>query len=103
MHVAGLTAKAKRWWWWWYMPVTITIADANGSPVPNATVDGSFSHAISGDVPCTTKGTGKCGVVSALILDGTRTITYTVTNVTHATLTYQADDSIATSVTVKKR
>jgi VCBS repeat-containing protein len=102
MHVAGLNLTATRWWWWWYSRVTITIEDGSGSPVPDATVSGSFSHAISGDISCTTNGAGQCGRTSALILDRSKSITFTVTDVTHATLAYQPGDNVATSVTANK-
>jgi len=71
--------------------VTITVHDSNHRPVANATVSGSWSSGGSGS--CTTNGTGQCAVSRSTIPKSTRSVTFTVVSVTHATLTYNAPDN----------
>jgi hypothetical protein len=80
--------------------------------VANATVDGTFSGAYSASDSCTTDASGWCGVTSPYVVKGgpsQGSMTWTVDDVTHATLTYAPGDntdpdgdSDGTSITVNK-
>jgi serine protease len=92
----------------WQVLVTVTIHDQNCNPVADATVFGSWSGAKSGDVSGTT---GADGTVSFNTgsMNGGSSVTFTVTDVTHTTLTYNAlvnhdpdGDSNGTIITVSK-
>ena len=86
----------------WKATVTITVTDASGAAVGNATVTGAFSGAISGTVSCTTDATGRCSVSSAAIKRTSKTATFTVSKITHATLLYEASANLAGSIIVNK-
>ena len=86
----------------WKATVTITVTDASGSAVANATVTGAFSGGTSGTFSCTTDATGRCSVSSAAIKKTSKTATFTVSSITHAMLLYEASANLATSITVAK-
>jgi hypothetical protein len=93
----------------WQAVVTILVHDAAHSPVANATVSGSWSAGDSGPAICATDASGMCSVMSAQLPKSTGAITFQVTGVTHAALTYDptdnhdADgDSDGTSIVVNK-
>jgi len=88
----------------WEARITIRVADRAGSPVPSATVSGLFSDGPS-LFQCATNTTGSCTVVGYQWM--LSCLTFTVTNVSHATLKYEpalnADpdgDSNGTQITV---
>ena len=65
---------------------------------------------IGGTAACTTDTGGLCVVTRPSVPSGTKTVTFTVTGVTHATLTYNAasnhdadGDSNGTSIVVRRR
>lgn len=110
VHVGDLdgsssTAGRKRW----RATVTITALDNNGSSVANANVSGDWSGGTSGSASCTTDGSGVCSVTSAKIKNRRGSVTFTVSGISHATLTYNAaantdpdGDSDGTTITVSK-
>lgn len=109
MHVGDLDGNSINNGRTWAAEVTILIVDAAGSPVSNATVDGAWSGGASGPASCTTDGSGTCTVVASGILKRDGTATFTVNDVTHSTLTYDASantdpdgDSDGTSITLSK-
>jgi len=79
----------------WRATVTITIHDAGHSVVSGATVTGTWGAGdTSGQtLSCITNGSGTCFVTSGRINTSIATVTFTVTGVTHATLTYQSSDN----------
>jgi len=110
MHVgdldgsSDLKGKSGRW----EVFVTVTIHDENCDLVANATVTGDWSGATTGTVSGTT---GSDGTVtfSTGNMSGGDSVTFTVTGVTHDTLTYDSaanhdpdGDSDGTSITVSK-
>jgi len=110
MHVGdldgskALKGKSGRW----EVSVTVTIHDADHNLVANATVTGEWSGATTGTVSGTT---GSDGTVtfSTGNMSGGDSVTFTVTGVTHDTLTYDDTanhdpdgDSDGTSITVYK-
>jgi len=87
MHVAdldgsGVITSGKIW----TATVTITVVDDTGAPVSGATVTGRF-RSVTG-LTCTTDGAGMCSI--SLANTRRRSETFTVTNVSHGTLTYDA-------------
>src|SRR5215831_20731517 len=72
----------------WTATVTITIHDSNHGPVANARLSGSWSDGGAGS--CTTSGSGQCAVSKSRIPKSTKSMTFTVVNVTQPTLTYNA-------------
>jgi hypothetical protein len=87
MRVADLdgvtTVKGNQW----TARVTVTVVDATGSPVPGATVTGAWSGPISLVATGTTGSDGTVTLSSGSMKTGT-SVTFTVNNITHSTLTY---------------
>jgi len=107
MHVGDLDGSIMNQGSTWTAIATITLHDSNHSPVANATASGSWSNGGTGS--CTTSASGRCSMSQSGILKKTASVTFTVGNVTHATLTYKpADnhdpdgDSTGTSLTVTR-
>jgi hypothetical protein len=71
--------------------VTITVHDGSHTPVANATVSGAWTSGGTGS--CTTNPYGQCTVSRSGMPKKTGSVTFTVVNVTHATLTYGAADN----------
>jgi len=93
----------------WNTTITIRIEDANHNPVANATVSGAWSAGASGSGTCVTNGSGQCTVTKNSINKNSSSVTFTVTDVTHATYTYTFGnnhdpdgDSNGTAITVLK-
>jgi serine protease len=93
----------------WKGTVTITVKDAGGAVVPNATVTGAWSGGYTATVTCVTNTAGQCSVSTANLKKTVTSVTFTVTNVTHATLTYYPavnsdpdGDSTGTVITIAK-
>lgn len=75
---------------------TITIKDTNGAVVPNANVYTSWTGKWTGTLSGTTNSSGQVTLTTPWVwFNGTFTVT--VTNVTHATLTYDPTLNIETS------
>ncbi len=111
MHIGDLDGSSAwiGWGFKWEATVTITVHDANHNPVSNATVYGSWSDGATGDATCTTDSSGMCAVTSPKIKSRIGSTTFTVDNVTHATLTYDPaanhdpdGDSDGVSITVNR-
>jgi hypothetical protein len=92
MHVGDLDGASTTLGSRWTASVTITIHDSNHAPVANATVSGGWSNGASGPASCTTNGSGTC-TVTKNIPNSKASVNFTVNNVTHATLTYNAADN----------
>ncbi len=93
----------------WNAKVTITIRDSNQALVANATVTGNWSNGANGSTSCTTNSTGQCTVSKGGIKKGQASVTWTVNNVTHATLSYSVGansdpdgDSNGTTIVIQK-
>jgi len=88
LHVSDLDrASARLVFGIWQAQITIRIADRAGTPVSAARVSGLFSDGPS-LFQCTTSPSGSCSVVGYQWT--LPCLTFTVTNVTHATLKYDA-------------
>lgn len=96
----------------WRATVTVTVHDTSHNPVPDAMVSGLWSagDANGRTFACLTNSNGQCSVTSGRLLKSTDfNVTYTVTSLSHATLTYQPaanhdpdSDSDGTSITVSR-
>ena len=102
MHVGNLDGNGRYTFgnFRWVADVTITIHDSSNNPVANATVSGSWS--TGGTSSCTTGGSGTCTVTSGTLTRRDASTTFTVSDVTHASLTYQPADNQSTSITVNR-
>jgi PKD repeat protein len=95
MGVSALTGTGAGNRNFWKATVTITVQDNTTQPVANATVYGVWSGGASGSSSCLTDSSGECSVTSPK--STADSITFTVMDVTHATLTF---DDIRKSITV---
>lgn len=109
LHIADLDGAKTSLGNRWTSTVTISVVDNLGAPVTGATVTGTWSAGTGGTTSCVTGSTGTCSVTRNRIANRILTVTYTVTTVTHATLTYQSSantdpdgDSTGTAITVAK-
>ena len=94
----------------WRATVAVTAHDVDDAPVSGATVTGTWSAGDTNGrtLSCTTDGTGRCTVQSGrLSLATNANVTFTITDVTHAGLTYLPSanhdpdgDSTGTSIVV---
>jgi hypothetical protein len=87
----------------------IAIHDNNEKLVTNATVSGKWTNGASGTASCVTNSSGVCQVSKTGLSTNTRSVTFTVTGVTRAPLTYKSSanhdpdgDSNGTSIMVSK-
>lgn len=108
LHVADLDGSSATSKNTWSASVTITVRDANSTPVSGATVSGTWSGSFSGTASCDTAG-GSCKVTTGNLAKSKTSVTFTVTNVTASGATYvpssngDADgDSNGTTITVLK-
>ena len=109
IHVGDLDGAGNKSGKGWRATVTITVHDDAGPPhgtVANATVSGAWSGGATAS--CTTGSSGQCNVTSGRLPNTTGSVTFTVSKVTHATLTHKATDnhdsdgdSDGTTITVK--
>jgi hypothetical protein len=114
MHIGDLDGSTTNGGANWKAYVTITLHDANHNPLSGATVSGSWNNPGSGGggatTSCTTNTNGQCQVHTGnLSKSSVNSTTFTVTGITHASKTYNANrnhdpesDSNGTSITVSK-
>lgn len=93
----------------WSAEVTILVVDNSGNPLQDATVAGQWSAGTPTAASCVTNVEGICAVVQSGLGRWIRSVTFTVEDVTHSSLTYKpADntdpdgDSDGTSITVPR-
>jgi hypothetical protein len=110
LHVGDLdgtsiTDKGHKWW----ATVSITVVDANGTPVADATMSGAWSNDDTNTSACTTDSHGQCSLASSLLGGKTGSVIFTVSGVTHASFSYDAannsdpdGDSDGSSITVSQ-
>jgi subtilisin family serine protease len=108
-HVGDLDRLAASQGNAWKATVTITVHDGSHNLLSNATVTGNWSGGFSGSGSCTTGSNGQCSVASGNIAKKKTNMTFTVGNVSKATLTYQPSanhdpdgDSNGTSIVINK-
>jgi thermitase len=93
MHVGDLDSVSTNFGKDWQATITITVHDTDHNPVSDATVSGSWRSGYSGTGSCTTDGSGQCSVTSGNIQEKLKSVTFAVSDVTHATLDYQRSDN----------
>jgi hypothetical protein len=87
----------------WQARVTIHVVDNTGNDVSGATVSGAWSNGYTGSASCTTGTTGTCTVKTSNLRNSrVSSVTFTVNNLKHATLTYNSGANAQTSVVVTK-
>jgi subtilisin family serine protease len=93
----------------WRATVTVTIRDASDNPVSGATVFGTWSGGTSGTASGPTIADGTVSFTTASLSKKIGSVTFTITDVTGANLTYDPSanhdpdtDSNGTSITVNK-
>ncbi len=91
MHVGDLDRTTLKQGNIWTASVTVTIHDGTHNGVSNVSVSGSWSTGGTG--LCTTGSSGNCTVSKSGIPRNNASVTFTVENVTHATLTYNTADN----------
>ncbi len=110
LHIGDLDGSGQDSGRKWDAEVTITVHDADHNPVANATVYGVFPGGRGAPtVSCTTDGSGVCTVSKTNINGNSASVTFTVEDVTHASLAYDAaanhdpdGDSDGTVIVVNK-
>ncbi|MGD2178246.1 MAG: M6 family metalloprotease domain-containing protein [Anaerolineae bacterium] len=109
MHIGDLDGASVNQGRTWRADVTITVHDASETPVRTATVTGTWSGGYSGSASCATDDNGTCVASSGDIRKNIGSTSFTVDDVTHSSLTYDAaanhdpdGDSDGTSITVYK-
>ncbi|MBK5294216.1 MAG: hypothetical protein JJE04_21370 [Acidobacteriia bacterium] len=90
MHIGDLDGSKSNQRNKWQATVTIAVHDGGVShaAVSSATVTGTWSN--GGTSNCTTGIAGTCSVTKSNISNGTASVTFNVTNVTHASMAYDA-------------
>ena len=93
----------------WIADVVIEVHGANEQPLAGAMVSGKWSNGYVGSGSCVTDVGGRCTVSSGPIPIQKIKTTFTVQNVTHATVSYDSSsnhdvdgDSNGTFITVSK-
>jgi serine protease AprX len=109
LHVGDLDRSSTLSGSKWNAIVTVYVHDNNEKPVANATVNGKWSNGATGTVSCNTNSSGSCQVTKTGLNTKTTSVTFTVTSVTHSTLTYKSSanhdpdgDSNGTSIVISK-
>jgi serine protease AprX len=102
IHVASLTgSSAANGKSGWRATARAEVRDSNDAPVANATVSGDWSDGFTGAASCVTGSTGVCTMTTSKLNNGTPSVTFTLTNVTHPTATYDGAAN-GTSVLIPK-
>jgi serine protease AprX len=109
MHVGDLDGSSALSKPKWDATVTIRIDDTNEDPVANAIVSGVWSSGPPGTDSCITNASGVCQITRTGLNSKSTSVTFTVSNVTQASLSYESSanhdpdgDSDGTSLTISK-
>ena len=103
MYIGDLTSASAPSGSKWNAEVDILVLDELGNPVANAQVFGSWSSGASGSDICMTNASGICTITKTNINGNRNSVTFTVDDVTHATLTYNASLNVEISIVVPKQ
>ena len=90
MHIGDLEGSSINPNSKWTANVTITVHDVTHNPIANATVRGAWSNGASGTASCVTNSSGQCSVSKSKISLSKNSVTFTVTNITQPTFTYNS-------------
>jgi lysophospholipase L1-like esterase len=97
--IGDLTGNASLRKGGWTAVVTILVRDDALAPAPGATVSGSWSTGAGSS--CTTDASGTCSV-SLNVNKKSAIVTWTVSSLTHATLTYDPGGNVASSISINR-
>jgi len=93
----------------WLAIVSITVVDAYGTPLAEATVSGAWSNDDTNTSACTTDSNGQCSLTGSLLGGKTGSVIFTVSGVSHATFAYDPanntdpeGDSDGSSITISQ-
>jgi PKD repeat protein len=95
MHVHDIVVTRNSFWWFSRGLATVTIYDAGGSPVPSATVYGSFSGPLSQNVSGSTNSSGQVSFTSNWTSGGGEWC-FEVTDIVKADWTYDSAANVVT-------
>lgn len=104
MHLGSLTGSSSSVTTnFWRATVTMIVHNASHQTVSNATVSGSWSGGTTGSASCVTNSSGQCSLIRNLSKSRASSATFTVNNITHASMTYSSgSNDVGTSVTMNK-
>jgi hypothetical protein len=88
VHVGDLDGLAESTGINWQVTVVIMVHDQNHQPVANASVTGNWSQGYVGSGSCVTAASGSCTIRSGKAAHDSTAITFTVSNILHASLPY---------------
>ncbi|MFB3110557.1 MAG: PKD domain-containing protein, partial [Gemmatimonadales bacterium] len=77
----------------WNATVTVIIHDVNENPIADTTVAGTWSAGANGSGSCATDTNGECSVTRNNINRNRSSVTFTVSNVSHASSSYLSGDN----------
>lgn len=72
----------------WDATVTITVYDGSDNAVVGADITGAWSDGATGSASCKTGDEGKCSISKSNLKQNIPSVTFTVTDIIHSTLTY---------------
>ncbi len=101
-HVADLSGFSTNGGSTWTATVTITVVDSTGRPVADAVVHGDWSQGNVSSSSCTTDSNGQCSVTSGSIHKRQGSVTFSVSDIGHAVLTYDPTANVKTSISIAK-
>ena len=74
----------------WDATIVMTVHDNDDKPVSGVTVSGAWSAGASGSSSCITNASGQCSVSKPGTRNSVLSVTFTVTNANHSSLSYQS-------------
>ena len=77
----------------WNATVVITVHDQSENLVAGALVSGTWSNGTTGSGTCTTNANGQCTITRTNVRGNVSNVTFTVTNVSHGSFTYQSGNN----------
>jgi len=100
LHVADLTGTFSVSRNKWTAKVTTTVVDAYNVAVPGVVVSGAWSNGFTGTGTCTTGTDGTCTITSGSMKLTVPSVTFTVTNLTLDTYTYNPAADVKSSIII---
>ena len=99
-HVANLVGSTSLNRKKWSASVTATVIDDHGNPVSYATLSGNWSGAASEAASCVTNSSGQCSVSVSNMNTRNSSVTFAVSNIAHASLSYAPGSNLVSSITL---
>jgi subtilisin family serine protease len=93
VHLGDLDATTSSSGNSWSASVTVTVHDSSHQPVSGATVSFAWSGGYAASGSCVTGSSGTCTAATPNIHKRNGSVTFSVSNVSHASLTYQASNN----------